>query len=88
MVDTDRQRTDGRRHYGYTISSSCEPNGSDELIMKRRANNEKKGYSYNLVMLKTYLIIYIMAELKNIPIMPAHSRKIVCLYKFTALVRA
>ena len=26
------RRTDGRRLDGYTISSSCEPNGSGELI--------------------------------------------------------
>ena len=40
MVDADRQRTDGRRYDGYTVSSSFEPNGSGELIMrimKRRA---------------------------------------------------
>ena len=38
MVDADRQRTDGSRLDGYTISSSCEPlepNGSGELIMRR-----------------------------------------------------
>ena len=35
MEDADRQRTDGRRLDGYTISSSCEPNGSGELIMRR-----------------------------------------------------
>ena len=40
MVDADRQGTDGRRLDGYNISSSREPNGSGELIlrrMKRRA---------------------------------------------------
>ena len=35
MVDADRQRTDGRRLDGYTISSSCEAYGSGELIMRR-----------------------------------------------------
>ena len=43
MLDADRQRTDERRFDGYTISSSCEPNNE---------KNEKKGYSYNLIMLK------------------------------------
>ena len=49
MVDADRQRKGGRRVDGYTISSSCEPNGSGELIMRRM---KKKGYSYNLIMLR------------------------------------
>ena len=49
MVDADRQRTDGRRLDGYTISSSCEPNGSG---VANNEKNEKKGYSYNLIMLK------------------------------------
>ena len=30
-----RQTTNGRRLDGYTKSSSCEPNGSGELIMRR-----------------------------------------------------
>ena len=66
MVDADGRRTDGRRLDGYTISSHCEPNDSGELIIIK---NEKKGYSYNL-MLKN-IPYHIMAELKNIPIMPA-----------------
>ena len=32
MVDAGRRRLDGRRLDGYTISLSCEPNGSGELI--------------------------------------------------------
>ena len=35
MVDADRQLTDGRQLDGYSISSTCEPNGSGELIMRR-----------------------------------------------------
>ena len=35
MVDADRQRTDGRQLDVYNIRSSCEPNGSGELIMRR-----------------------------------------------------
>ena len=35
MVDADRQQTDGRRLDGYNISSSCQPNGSGEQIMRR-----------------------------------------------------
>ena len=41
MVDADRQRTDERRLDGYTIS-----------ILANNEKNEKKGYSYNLIMLK------------------------------------
>ena len=46
MVDADRQRTDGRRLDGYTISSSC------GLRRSNNEKNEKKGYSYNLIILK------------------------------------
>ena len=88
MVDADRQRTDGRRLDGYTISSSCEPNGSGELIVTAKLicvlvfAYAKIRFSHDAA--------HIMAELENIPLMPAHSRTIVCLkiYKFNSLVRA
>ena len=48
MVDAYRQRTDRRLIDGYTISSSCEPNGSDELIIRRM----KRRAIHNLIMLK------------------------------------
>ena len=78
MVDADRQRMDGRRLDGYTISSSCELNGSGELIIRRM---KRRAIHIILSCCKTHLIIYIMAGLENIPIIPAHSRTIVCLYK-------
>ena len=61
-------RTDGRRLDGYTKSSLCKPNGSGELIMRRM----KKGLFISFDAEK--IPYHIMAELKNIVIMPAHPR--------------